>query len=148
MNLIVPDVIFLWRTINESESKVIIKQIQKWLEENLVMARMESGLRSAVEYVLKYWSGLTLFLQNEKVPLTNNEAERVIRHAVMGRKNFYGSKSINGADVTAVLYTIIESCKKVEIDPRSYILETVKKIIKGDEFFTPLETARRLRASQ
>lgn len=64
------------------------------------------------------------------------------------RKNFYGSKSINGADVTATLYTIIESCKKVELDPRTYILETVKKIINGDEFFTPLETAKQLRLSQ
>lgn len=136
------------KSLREAESKVVIGNIQKWLEENLVTARIESGLRNAAEYVLKYWTGLTLFLKNEKVPLTNNEAERVIRHAVMGRKNFYGSKSINGADVTAMLYTIIESCKKVELDPRSYILETVKKIISGDEFFTPLETAKRLRQSQ
>jgi hypothetical protein len=38
----------------------------------------------------------------------------------MGRKNFYGSRSINGADVAATLYTIIESCKRVELDPRSF----------------------------
>ncbi len=60
----------------------------------------------------------TLFLEIPEVPLTNNEAERTIRQAVMGRKNFYGSRSIDGADVAAVIYTIIESCKKVELDPR------------------------------
>ena len=47
----------------------------------------------------------------------------------MGRKNFYGSRTINGADVTATLYTVIESCKKVEIDPKAYILMAVKKTI-------------------
>lgn len=136
------------KALRSKKSVEVIDQIKKWLEENLITARAESGLRSSIEYMLKYWNGLNLFLKNEKVPLTNNEAERTIRHAVMGRKNFYGSKSINGADVTATLYTIIESCKKVELDPRNYILETVKKIIKGDEFFTPLETAKQLRQSQ
>ncbi len=131
-----------------TKSVEIVAQNKKWLEENLATARSESGFKEAIVYALKYWSWLTEFLKDEKIALTNNEAERVIRHAVMGRKNFYGSKSINGADVTAILYTIIESCKKVEIDPRSYILQTVKEVIRGDVFLTPLETAMKLRASQ
>lgn len=52
--------------------------------------------------------------------------ERTIRQAVMGRKNFYGSRSIDGADVAAIMYTIIESCKKVELDPRDYLSITLK----------------------
>jgi len=63
----------------------------------------------------------------------------------MGRKNFYGSKTINGADVTATLYTIIESCKKVELDPKKYTLDTVKKVINGKETRTPLRYAINLR---
>lgn len=83
-------------------------------------------------YTLKLWHGLKLFLDDPKIPLSNNDAERALRHAVMGRKNFYGSKTINGADVTATLYTIIESCKKVELDPKSFITMTIKQIIRGE----------------
>jgi len=47
--------------------------------------------------------------------------------------------------VTATLYTIIESCKKVELDPKKYILDTVKKVINGKETRTPLRYAINLR---
>ena len=55
------------------------------------------------------------------MPLSNNDAERACRHVVMGRKNFAGSKSIDGADVAAALYTVIESAKKVGLDAREYL---------------------------
>lgn len=45
---------------------------------------------------------------------------------MLGRKNFYGSRSIDGTDLAAMMYTIIESCKKFELDPKTYILETLK----------------------
>jgi len=59
--------------------------------------------------VLKFWPELTLFLRDLSVPLDNNSAER---HVVMGRKNFGGSKTIDGADVAATLYTAIDIAKK------------------------------------
>ena len=83
-----------------------------------------------------------MFLEDAFVPLTNNEAERTIRQAVMGRKNFYGSRSIDGADLAAILYTIIESCKKVEIDPRKYLLETIKLAAEEKLTETPFEYAK------
>jgi transposase len=82
------------------------------------------------------------------IPLTNNEAERSIRQAVMGRKNFYGSRSIDGADLAALIYTIIESCKKFEIDPRQYILETLKASTAKQKTLTPYKFAIKLRSQQ
>ena len=87
-------------------------------------------------------------MKNVRVPLSNNEAERTIRHSVMGRKNFYGSRTINGADVAATLYTVIESCKKVELDPRFYIQMVVRKRIEGGKIKnipTPLQYAKQIR---
>lgn len=82
------------------------------------------------------------------IPLTNNEAERSIRQVVMGRKNFYGSRSIDGADLAATMYTIIESCKKFEIDPRKYILEILKLSAAKKEVLTPFKFALKLRSQQ
>lgn len=133
------------RSLREQKSKSIIKLMQKWLMEQYPQSRVESKLRSAIEYTTKNWKELTLFLEIPEVPLTNNEAERTIRQAVMGRKNFYGSRSIDGADVAAVIYTIIESCKKVEIDPRQYLLQTIRLCAEGKSALTPLEFAKSIR---
>ncbi len=136
------------KNLRQTKSKIIIDKMFKWLGDNLIKARAETGLLKAINYSLKNWKELTLFLEDELIPLTNNEAERTIRHAVMGRKNFYGSRSINGADVTATIYTIIESCKKVELDPRDYLLKTIKSAAKKETLYTPFEMATRLRSQQ
>jgi transposase len=134
------------KTLRQTKSKIIIDKMFKWLTENLISARRETTFLKAINYSLKNWKELTVFLEDELIPLTNNEAERTIRHAVMGRKNFYGSRSINGADVAATIYTIIESCKKVELDPRDYLLRTVRSAAKKEKLFTPFEMATNLRS--
>lgn len=64
---------------------------------------------------------------------------------MMGRKNFYGSRSIDGADVAATIYSVIESCKKVELDPRNYLRETIGLCAEGKLPLTPFEFAQSLR---
>ena len=122
-------------------SKLLVKRIRSWLMEQKVKVRPESHLQKAINYTMNHWEGLNLFLGNVNIPLSNNEAERTVRHSVMGRKNFYGSRTINGADVTATLYTVIESCKKVELDPKAYMLMVVKKKI-AKEKNVPCATRR------
>ena len=131
-----------------TESKQIIDDISAWLLKHKPQARGESELLKAINYMMNHWTGLTKFLDDVRIPLTNNEVERTIRHSVMGRKNFYGSRTINGADITATLYTIVESCKKVELEPKAYILMAVKKKIAGMTPPTPLEYARQIRADK
>lgn len=133
------------KTLRRDRAAPLVDKIHAWLTGEEPKARAESGMKKAIEYTLKLWPGLTLFLQDVRVPLTNNDVERAIRHAVMGRKNFFGSRTINGADVTATLYTVIESCKKVQIDPRTYIEMAVRMSTKGESVPTPLEHARATR---
>jgi hypothetical protein len=119
-----------------------------WLLEQLPKSRPEIGFRKAIQYSLNQWPQLIKFLDDPVIPLTNNEAERSIRQVVMGRKNFYGSRSIDGADLAALMYTIIESCKKFEIDPRQYILETLKASAAKEKTLTPYKFALKLRSQQ
>jgi transposase len=133
------------KDVRDKQSKPIVNKMKAWLIEQLPESRAESKLRKAIQYCLNHWNELTKFLKDPVIPLTNNEAERTIRQAVMGRKNFYGSRSIDGADVAAVLYTIIESCKKVELDPRDYFLTTLKLASAGKQTETPYQMALRLR---
>jgi hypothetical protein len=133
------------RELREEKSKPVINKMKNWLMEKYADARPETKFKTAIEYTMKNWKELTLFLEVAEVPLTNNEAERTIRQAVMGRKNFYGSRSIDGADVAAIIYSVIESCKKVEIDPRNYLQETIRLCAQGKTTQTPFEFAKSLR---
>jgi transposase len=133
------------RQLRDKDSRKIIEEMRAWLIKIYPDSRAESKLRQAIEYSSKNWKELTLFLEDPEIPLTNNEAERTIRQAVMGRKNFYGSRSIDGADVAAIIYSVIESCKKVEIDPRNYLQQTIRDCAGGKSPITPLEFAQTFR---
>ncbi|MBI4404517.1 MAG: transposase [Deltaproteobacteria bacterium] len=97
-----------------------------------------SGLVKAIDYCLGRWKELSAFVDHLQLPLTNNDAERALRHVVMGRKNFAGSKTINGADVAATLYTVIESCKKARLQPREYLKYLITERWHKHEPLSPL----------
>ncbi len=113
------------KSLRQTESKDLVLSLQDLYYKLYGEARPESGLKKAIDYSFNHWDGLNLFLENEKIPMTNNEAERTIRHSVMGRKNFHGSRTQRGVETASVLYSIVESCKKVELDPKDYILMVV-----------------------
>jgi hypothetical protein len=109
------------RELRRTEIKAVIQEYQQWLLETRPKFMPGDGISKAVDYSLKFWSELTLFLKDLTVPIDNNDAERALRHIVMGRKNFAGSKTINGADTAATLYTVIESAKKSGLQPKDYL---------------------------
>lgn len=80
-----------------------------------------------------------MFLKDLSLPLSNNDAERALRHVVLGRKNFAGSKTINGADVAATLYTVIESAKKSGLQPREYMKYVIEERWHGRDPKSPYE---------
>jgi len=113
------------KAIRQEKSAPLIKDIFTWLFEMHKTQLPESALSKAIAYTLKLQIGLSLFVNDTSVPLSNNEAERTLRHAVMGRKNFDGQKTIDGADTAATLYTIIDTCKKVRLNVKDYIRDVL-----------------------
>lgn len=136
------------KLLREEKSKILIDDLKKLLLQEYANSRGESQKRKAILYLQTRWAGFTLFLTDTRVPLSNNEAERTIRHAVMGRKNYYGSGSHTGAATAATLFTVIESCKKNDIDPRTFLLMSLRRAARGEDLETPLAYARRTRTSQ
>jgi transposase len=109
------------RELRRTDLKFVVDQLYDWLIKTRPKFLPSEGISRAIDYCLKFWSELTLFLRDLSVPIDNNEAERALRHSVMGKKNFAGSKTINGADVAATLYTLIESAKKAGLQPKEYL---------------------------
>ena len=129
------------RRLRASDSKLVIEDLKKGLLEIRTRYLKGEGISKAVNYCLNGWNELTLFLQDLSVPLSNNDAERALRHAVLGRKNFAGSKTINGADTAATLYTIIETCKRNSVQPKDYFRHLITERWHDREPLTPLQYA-------
>lgn len=127
------------------KSHATLERLKTLLFEEHPKSRPGSQKRKAIEYIMKRWAGFTAFAEDVRIPLSNNEAERTIRHAVMGRKNYYGSGSHSGAETAATLFTVIESCKKNDLDPRTFLQMCLHQAAAGDELETPLAHARRIR---
>ena len=129
------------RRLRESESRDVIREFHAWMLKARAKYLENTGLHQAVAYCLKFWDELTLFTRDLSLPLSNNDVERALRHIVMGRKNFKGSKTVNGADTAASLYTVIESCKRVGLQPARYLKYLLEAKWFGDPILTPYERA-------
>ena len=97
----------------------------------------KSSIAKAMNYFLKNYKGLTLFLTNENLPIDNNAAERILRNPVIGRKTWYGTHSPQGGDTAAVLFSIFESCKLNNVNPSAYLKRVIQAIHAGEPLFTP-----------
>lgn len=125
------------RELRSKESRAVLGRYRVWLIETAEKNLKQSGLRKAIEYSLKFWPELTRFAEDLSIPLSNNDAERALRHVVMGRKNFNGSKTINGADTAAAIYTVIESAKRNGLQPKAYLKYLIETRWLGGEPLTP-----------
>jgi transposase len=105
--------------LRETESKPVIDEIYTLL--TTTPATPGSGLRKAMHYAAGRWTGLTRFLADPDIPLSNNATERAQRGPVVGRKNFYGSHSRGGTQVAAFFYSLFESAKLCGINPVAYV---------------------------
>ncbi len=95
-----------------------------------------------MNYLLNHFVELTTFLNYEDLPIDNNSQERLMRSPVIGRKTWYGNHSRKGAMTSAILFSIVESCKLNNVNPRIYFKEIVQLIHQGLEALTPAEYAK------
>jgi transposase len=116
--------------LRAERSAPLIESIRTWAEEQRQKALPRSGLGQATEYLLGLWTGLTRFVENPRIPLDNNAAERALRGVVVGRKNHYGSRSKRGTEVAALFYSLCETAKLVGVEPRAYLLQATHAALK------------------
>jgi transposase len=98
-----------------------------------------SAAAKAIRYFLKNYKGFTLFLTESCLGIDNNVLERSLRNPVVGRKTWLGTHSERGAQTAAILFTLVESCKMIELNPREYFSALVKSLLDGKPAFTPID---------
>ncbi len=84
-------------------------------------AAPKSQLGVALDYLKNQWTGLTAYLQDGRIELSNNRAERSIKPLVISRKNFLFANTAGGARSSAILFSLIETAKENNLDPYRYL---------------------------
>ena len=103
------------------QSKVLplLEEYFAWLK--TVHPEKGSSLETAVRYSLNQKQQLMAFLDRGEIPISNNLAENAIRPFTLGRKNWLFCDTPKGAEASAIVYSIVESCKANGIEPFAYL---------------------------
>jgi transposase len=115
---------------HQANSRPLMEELKRWMELKLANKEVEpnSGLGSAINYELKHWGKLTLFLEVAGAPLDNNICERILKAAIRHRDNSLFYKTTNGAHVGDFFMSVIQTCRLNGKNPFHY-LTTIRKFI-------------------
>ena len=120
----------LRETVRQSESRPILNRLFKLWRQMFADKKYKPSTRTgkALSYALGIESGLKVYLENGQVEIDNNLAENSIRPITLGRKNwlFIGNKEAGWR--SAVIYTILQSCKNHGIDPYAYLKDVLERL--------------------
>lgn len=110
---------------HQQHSRPVMDRLHGWMQAQLDGRRTEpnSGLGKAIQYMLRHWKALTLFLRTPGAPLDNNVCERALKRAILHRKNSLFYKTLNGAQVGDLYMSLIHTCELNGANPFDYLTE-------------------------
>ena len=116
---------------HQTTSGPVMEELHRWMEEQFKEKKTEpnSGLGSAIKYMLKHWEKLTKFLTVAGAPLDNNLCERALKKVVLHRKNSLFYKTECGAYVGDMFMSLIHTCKLNNINPFHYLTELQRNTV-------------------
>jgi transposase len=116
------------RQVRQELSAPLIADLEAWLHEHRPKLSRSNDLAKAMDYILKRWTAFTLFLDDGRVCLTNNAAERALRGIALGRKSWLFAGSDRGGQRAAALYSLIVTAKMNDIDPQAWLADVLARI--------------------
>ena len=105
-----------------------VAAFKAWAEQQLTRIPGKSDLAKAFRYAFNRWASFTLFLQDGRIAIDNNAAERAMRPVGVGRKNWLFAGSDTGGETLARAMTVIESAKMSGLDPQAYLADVLDRI--------------------
>jgi transposase len=102
--------------------------LHNWLQAQLAKLSRNHDLAKAINYMLRRWPAFTRFLDDGRVCLSNNAAERALRCVPLGRKAWLFCGSDRGGERAAVLYTLIQTAKLNNVDPQAWLADVLARI--------------------
>ena len=92
------------------------------------MLSSSNDTAKAINYLFNRWAAFTRFLDDGRVCLTNNAAERALRGVAVGRRNWTFAGSDAGGHRAAAVYTLVETCKMNDVDPQAWLADVLARL--------------------
>ena len=106
----------------------LVAALETWLRAERAKLSRHNGVAKAIDYMLTRWPAFTRFLDDGRICLTNNAAERALRGLALGRKSWLFAGSERGAERAAVMYTLIQTAKLNDVDPQAWLADVLSRI--------------------
>ena len=116
------------RIVRQAQSKPLVDDLLVYIREQRAKLSRGHDLAKAIDYILKRWDAFTLFLDDGRVCLSNNAAERALRGIALGRKSWLFCGSDRGGQRAAAMYSLIVSAKMNGIDPQAWLADVLARI--------------------
>jgi len=114
--------------VRQEQSAPLVAALEAWLREQRSRLSSASSVAAPIDYMLRRWDRFTRFLDDGRICLTNNAAERALRGFALGRKSWLFAGSERGADRAAVMATLIMTAKLNDIDPQAWLADVLARI--------------------
>src|SRR5450756_782560 len=114
--------------VRQTLSRPLVDDLHVYLRAQVARLARGHDLAKAIKYILKRWAGFTLFLEDGRVCLSNNAAERGLRGIALGRKSWLFCGSDRGGERAAAMYTLIVTAKMNGVDPQAWLADVLDRI--------------------
>ena len=106
----------------------LLAELEAWMRAQRAKLSRHSDVAKAMDYMLKRWGTFTRFLDDGRICLTNNAAERALRGIALGRKSWLFAGSDRGGERAAVMYTLIQTARLNDVDPQAWLADVLARI--------------------
>ena len=114
--------------MRHERSRPLLIELETWLRKQRGRVSKNSDTGKAINYSVKRWAALTRFLDDGRLCMSNNAAERELRAVAIGRKNWTFAGSDEGGRRAAAIYTLIATAKLNDVDPQAWLADILARL--------------------
>jgi transposase len=116
------------KAARQERSVPVVAELEAWMRAERATMSRHNDVAKAMNYMLKRWKAFTRFLDDGRICITNNAAERALRGIALGRKSWLFAGSDRGGQSAAAMYSLIVTCKLNDVDPQAWLADVLARI--------------------
>ena len=116
------------RALRQEKAKPLTENLRAWLELTQTKVLPKSPLAGAIRYALNQWEALVCYLEDGRLAIDNNPAERALRPFAVGRKNWLFFQTDTGGRTAAILASLLQTARSIGLNPRVYFRDVLTRI--------------------
>jgi transposase len=114
--------------VRRERSLPLVVELEAWMQQERARLSRHDDVAKAMDYILKRWASFTRFLDDGRICLSNNAAERALRGIALGRRSWLFAGSDRGGQRAAKMYSLIVTARMNDVDPQAWLADVLARI--------------------